>query len=243
MHVRVCQNCLYLQSQVNFLLFLDWLELVFQQKNKEQIIQTVMLCWMLWKGRNEAVWKQHSIDINEVMHFAYSVLSQWISAQDKTFNSFLGFMSQEDGHEHWNLPTRAKIKINTDAALFEESSQYSYAYVIHDHNGDLLEAESKCFQRSICPEMVEAMGLRKVLSWVKRSKRKDVEIGLDCLQVVQFIRSSVTSLSYLGRVVEDGRMLLASLKDQNVLFRFIKRSANNVAHYLARYCCSVAVRR
>lgn len=68
-----------------------------------------------------------------------------------------------------------------------------------------------------------------------------MEIESECLQVVQFIRSSKTSPSYLGRVVKECRKLLVSLKDQNILFRFVKRSANNVAHYLARYSCSAAV--
>lgn len=160
-----------------------------------------MLRWMLWKGRNEAVWKQHSMDINEVVHSAFSMLSQWISAQDKSLNRFLDFMSQEDGHEHCKLPPRNKIKMNTYATLFEESSQYSYVYVIRDHNGDILEAESKYFQGSTSPEMAEAMGIKKALSWVKRNKREEVEIESDSLQVVQFIRSSVTSLSYLRRVL------------------------------------------
>lgn len=39
--------------------------------------------------------------------------------------------------------------------------------------------------------------------------------------------------SYLGRVIEECRSILASLSNKNVRFRFVKRSANKVAHYLA----------
>lgn len=69
-----------------------------------------------------------------------------------------------------------------------------------------------------------------------------MEVETDCLQAVQAIRSSITSLSYLGRVIEDCRALLKGLKDQNVLIRFVKRLANRVSHYLARYSCSIADR-
>lgn len=90
--------------------------------------------------------------------------------------------------------------------------------------------------------MAEAIGIQEILSWVKRRQVTDVEVETDCLHVVQAIRNSVPSFSYLERVIEDYRKLVASLKIQNILFRFIKRFVNNVVHYLARYNCLVANR-
>lgn len=34
-------------------------------------------------------------------------------------------------------------------------------------------------------------------------------------------------------------MLLSELKNRGVSLKFVKRSTNNVAHYLARYSCSI----
>lgn len=45
-----------------------------------------------------------------------------------------------------------------------------------------------------------------------------------------------------GRVVQECRDLLASLRNNYVCFRFVKRSANKVAHFLARNHCSGADR-
>lgn len=153
---------------------------------------------------------------------AYAVLNHWESAKDTSFNQFMCHMTQDDGHERWHLPRLDKIKINTDAAIFEDSSRFSYAMVVRSNTGEFVEARSRCTQGRVAPELAKAMGIREALSWIKQSQVSGVELETDCLQIVQAIRSSVPCYSYLGRVVEECRTLLASLKDQNVLFRFIK---------------------
>lgn len=51
----------------------------------------------------------------------------------------MGFMTHDDGTEHWIPPTFNKVKINTDAAIFLESSYYSHAFVIRNHSSDLIK--------------------------------------------------------------------------------------------------------
>lgn len=43
--------------------------------------------------------------------------------------------------------------------------------------------------------------------------------------------------------MDECRILLEGLQNQNVIIRFVKRSANSLAHYLARYNSSIADRR
>ncbi|KAL8149999.1 hypothetical protein AgCh_006858 [Apium graveolens] len=222
--------------------FREWLQWVLKTYRREEIHRAIMICWMLWKSRNDLVWNQHSMEVFEVVESATTVLNQWRSVQDKSFDNFLGYMSQDDGHEHWKLPQSDKVKINSDAAIFEHDNCYSHAFVVRNHHGQLIEARSKCMQGKISPELAEAIGVREALSWVKDMRYQNVEIETDCLQLVQAIRSSITSLSYLGRVIEDCKGMLVSLKDKNVILRFVKRSANRVSHYLARYNCSIADR-
>lgn len=82
-------------------------------------VAIMLLCNLM---NNDLVWNQHGLDANEVVQSAFAVLNQWTSAQDKTFDQFMGYMIQEDGHEHWQQPTMNKVKINIDAAIFEESN-------------------------------------------------------------------------------------------------------------------------
>ena len=156
---------------------------------------------------------------------------------------FFGLYEPRRRCGQWHKPEHNSVKINTDATLFEEPNRYSYAFVIRDHCGSLVEAGSKCRYRRVSPEFAEAVTTREALSWLKNKNLVNVVLESDCLQVVQLIRSSFSSFSYLGKVIVDCRTLLSGLQNQNVKLRFVRRSANRVAHYLARYSCLVADRR
>lgn len=67
-------------------------------------------------------------------------------------------------------------------------------------------------------------------------------IETDCLFVVQAIRCSSVQFSYLGRVIDECKGLVSELKNRIVTLNFVKRSANKVAHFLARHSSSVADR-
>lgn len=110
-----------------FYSFKDWLQVIFQTYKKEEIQRAIMICWMLWKSRNDLMWNQHSLEVLEVVESAKTVLNQWRSVQDKSLDNFLGYMSQDDGHEHWKLPQYDRVKINSDAAIFEHDNCYSHA--------------------------------------------------------------------------------------------------------------------
>uniref|UniRef100_A0A803PEE1 Reverse transcriptase domain-containing protein n=1 Tax=Cannabis sativa TaxID=3483 RepID=A0A803PEE1_CANSA len=88
------------------------------------------------------------------------------------------------------------------------------------------------FQETLDPALVEAMGVRGALSWLKRRPRQQTFVETDCLTVVQALRSQVKMISLFGIVISECKCLLRELK--NVSICFIKRSANMVAHCLAR---------
>lgn len=179
--------------------FADWLKLVFEQKRKEEVCIVVMICWMLWKSRNDLRWNQSSLGATEVVESAYLVLNQWKSVQDRTFDHTLGYMSQEDGDEHWSLPSVNSVEVNTDdAAIFKESNCYSYAFVIRDHEGNLIEARSSCLRGCPSVELGKALGIKEALSWVKNADLNNVTVESESLQIVQAVRSSFMCYSYLG---------------------------------------------
>lgn len=60
----------------------------------------VMICWVLLKNRNDVVWNQCGKEYTEVCRSAISILNDWKSAQDRSFNFSLGFLTQEDHNEY-----------------------------------------------------------------------------------------------------------------------------------------------
>lgn len=79
-------------------LFSDWLRYVYNQYTGSDLQLIVMLCWALWKCRNEIVWNQRGINVAEVVVLAKATLNQWLCAQDKNFNQSIGHMSQKTVH-------------------------------------------------------------------------------------------------------------------------------------------------
>lgn len=70
------------------------------------------------------------------------VFNNWESAQDRSLDNSIGFITQADGDSHWKQPHMGIIKINIDAALFEVSSSYGHAMVARNHEGIMLETRS-----------------------------------------------------------------------------------------------------
>lgn len=91
-----------------------------------------------------------------------------------------------------------------------------------------MDAFFKFLHGSIKPEVVEAIGVREALSWIKMKQMRHVEVETDILVSVQAIRSKSVMLSYFGRVIEDCKKTIEELKDFDISLKFIKRSANNV---------------
>lgn len=171
---------------------------------------------------------------------AHNSLYQWSRAQYKNTTPTAALLTSEDGRERWTKPVEDTIKINVDAALFNEERKFSLAGVARNYSGQVLEARTSCRTGDVTPEMAEALGVREVLSWIKGKEWQKVIVETDSLTVVQCLRSNLPMLSYFGSVISECKDLLKELP--NVAVFFIRRSANSVAHYLARASYYVADR-
>ncbi|KAL8089169.1 hypothetical protein AgCh_038806 [Apium graveolens] len=143
-------------------------------------------------------------------------------------------MCSANGDEHWTCLNENTIKVNTDAAIFESPKRYSWSFVASDHRGELIEARNKGVLGDVHPELAKAVGIQEALSWIKEQGKADVVVETDFLEAVQAIRSATSKLSYYGRVIQKCKALLDDLRSKNVVLKFVKRSSNNVAHFLAR---------
>lgn len=96
-----------------------------------------------------------------------------------------------------------RVKINADAALFEDNNSYSHAFIVRDHEGKLVEARSRSLTGQPSSDLAEEIDIIEALSWVKNNGCNSAIVESDCLQVVQTIHSLISCLSYLGRVVQE----------------------------------------
>ncbi|KAM6553938.1 hypothetical protein CsatB_014700 [Cannabis sativa] len=199
----------------------------------DYVCRASMLCWALWKSRNNTVWNKRNSTVRDVLVSASITLDHWRKAQENFALSSLSLNNSGDGAELWTKPAENYIKINIDDALFHHENSYGFGIVARDDFGKLIEAKTCYKAGTYSAEVVEALGIKEALSWIKSKNWQKVEIETDSLLAVQAIRSDHNMSSIFGLITKDCFELLLSLID--VKLRFVKRPANRVAHAVARH--------
>ena len=78
----------------------------------------------------------------------------------------------------------------------------------------------------------EALGVKEALSWIKSIHALPIIIEIDCLEVFNAISNNTVYPNGFGLVIDGCRALARSIGE--VTFSFVRRSANTVAHIIAR---------
>lgn len=79
-----CWQQLQVRVQTDSTEFEEWLAAAFKKLGKKGAGLVSMLCWSLWRARNDMVWKNRSSSVMGVVTSAKSYLDQWSRAQDST---------------------------------------------------------------------------------------------------------------------------------------------------------------
>lgn len=138
----------------------------------------------------------------------------------------------EDGAFSWVKLQENIVKVNVDAALFQEHLAFGAGMVGRDYKGELLQARTVLSAGVVQPELAEVMAIKKALSWMEKSGWLEGILKTACLVAAQAIRNRVQMSSLFGDVVEECRVLLNRLNKITMLF--VRRSANMSAHYVAK---------
>ncbi|XP_019178318.1 PREDICTED: uncharacterized protein LOC109173534 [Ipomoea nil] len=136
----------------------------------------------------------------------------------------------------WTPPPRHTLKCNVDAASSIEGA--SYGAVVRDHAGDFVAAKSGRIEGIVDPYMAEAIGVREMLSWLKEQHHRSIIIESDCLSFCNAFNSRSFDLSYVGLIVKQCVLIARDIGDVSITH--VRRSANCVAHELARATGSTA---
>uniref|UniRef100_A0A803PWA8 Uncharacterized protein n=1 Tax=Cannabis sativa TaxID=3483 RepID=A0A803PWA8_CANSA len=225
------------RSSVDFssaasMVYHEWFQQVMVSNNTGQIEEALMVTWAIWNARNQLLWNQKSTAALDVVLSARSNLYQWQSAQQNRFDPLLSSFEIGKEVEHWTKPVGNKIKVNVDGAIFEAYNSFGFGFLARDTFGAVLGAAATSNSGSVAPEIVELIGIKEALSWIKTKSWNSVEVETDCLMAVQAINNNMFLPSTFGMLVHDCQHLLSELS--YVTLSFVKRSANKAAHFLAR---------
>ncbi|XP_074374595.1 uncharacterized protein LOC141715006 [Apium graveolens] len=212
--------------------FSEWLDQMLSRCNQGDRAKIAVVCWAVWKACNDLVWNQKSSQAYKVVESAEEYLKQWKLAQINSNIAPVSSLLEGDGASSWVKPQIDIIKVSVDAAIFKDREEFGFGLVARDHLGGLIKAKSVLRKWVSSPETAEAMAVKEALSWIKQEGWSQVELESDSLVTVQAIRSSMVMRSAFGRIAEECRHSLRQLI--KVSLNFVRRSANMVAHKLAR---------
>lgn len=123
-------------------------------------------------------------------------------------------------------------KINVDAALDPNNNRMGFGFIVRDSAGALISARCLPWNCTYKPNEAEAIAVREALKWIKEINLDNMQLESDCLQVINGINHPNALVSSFDLIINDVRKIALSFI--NLSFLFAKRSANKVAHLLAR---------
>lgn len=135
----------------------------------------------------------------------------------------------------WTKPPEGWIKINIDAACGQGTG--GMGCVVRDDFGDFIRARCNVTTQKMQPREAEALSLREALSRLKDWRNGRCIFESDAKLLVDAINGT-RGRSYFDTIVIDCLELLKHFEE--VLVVFVHKSANNVAHMLARVACSMS---
>ncbi|XP_074374534.1 uncharacterized protein LOC141714940 [Apium graveolens] len=205
-----------------------------QTASSEQLLMIYMLCWSLWQHQNDWVWNRNATSPFGVRSRACSMFTEWQRAREENSGPN---MKQQGVSRSWCKPPAGWIKINVDAACTQNSQQVGVGCIIRDEGGNFLRARSTVLPGRLQPREAEALSLKEAFAWTKEWMNSKCIFEYDAKLLVDAVNSGQGN-TYFHAMVEDCIDILKYFDEVLVCFSF--RSANMVAHELARAAYSMS---
>ena len=184
------------------------------------------------------VWENQRWIARHVLKIAGSTLEQWQEVQHLRLQTFPTFRSHLQIPTRWMKPSNEWLKLNVDGAVFSELRSIGIGCVLRNSIGEFISAMAVLIPLNLAPKEAEIMRVRKALSWLKQMQMTKVLVKMDSQVVFSVLNRTSPASSPFAMLVKDCQDLTNSMS--NIIFIFAKRSANNVAHIVARASCSMA---
>ncbi|XP_050240907.1 uncharacterized protein LOC126689771 [Quercus robur] len=133
----------------------------------------------------------------------------------------------------WSPPSGNLYKLNFDVAVFPDTESTGFGAVIRNNRGAVMAALSAKGPPVSSSEEVEVLACRRALEFAVETGFQEVVVEGDNTTVIRGLTATKPDNSMLGNIYEDARCL--ALKFRKLSANYVRRSANGVAHSLARF--------
>ncbi|KAH7548552.1 hypothetical protein JRO89_XS14G0163100 [Xanthoceras sorbifolium] len=138
--------------------------------------------------------------------------------------------------ERWRVPSPGWVKINSDVAVNIRGRRLGFGVVFRDSTGKVLVSYTSLLLGLFSPNIGEALAILRGLHLAFDLGFSTVCVESDAASVVKQLSSRAISCSDIGLILDDILDLVVVFS--NFSFSSIGRSANKVAHGLAKFALS-----
>ena len=188
-----------------------------------------LICWLAWKlwyERNKVVHGGEYGDPYTILDLSIASFGEWQALNRAPAQV------QAVGPENWSPPQSGCLKLNVDASVLPGVDHIGIGAVLRDEKGIILGAVAKSLEGSFSPFLAECIALREGLIFAKDLNLGPIVVETDAINVVTAVGDNC-ELSIEGPILEDVKQLMAQVHSTGI--QHIRRSANHVAHLLARF--------
>ncbi|XP_031091127.1 uncharacterized protein LOC115996126 [Ipomoea triloba] len=214
----------------------EWLTNNMKQFDKHSCCLMLTICWYIWFARNDMVWNNINHSPSSIVARAKTHLSEWsyMHARDE-----FAPLQHSTSIIKWKNPPPGRLKLNVDAAVNKTRGHMGFGWILRDDQGSFVAAVSTPWYGLFSVKEAEAIAVREALSWLKANNISHCDVEIDALQITQRL-SSPLFYSHFDLILLDVKDLLSSIHDVSI--SHVKRSANRIAHLLARESLSMSER-
>jgi ribonuclease HI len=155
---------------------------------------------------------------------------------EATVGSQISVVATSPSHAKWMLPPPGRLKVNWDASVNQQRRCMGMGVVVRDHNGRLKGAYSTVVPEITDPDVAEAMAAWQAAKFCVVQGFQNIIFEGDSLHTVSVLKTLGSCWTRSRQLIEDTRERLCSLG--SVEIQHIRRTANQAAHYLAKYALS-----
>lgn len=194
--------------------------------SKEWLLVAVVICWKIWHVRNNEVHGGTEGFPSDLLLWAKEFVKLFQEAQGSAL-----VVSSPTPPQIWVPPDPGLIKINVDAAFPNAANFFRISLVARNSDGVCLRWIRKELEGRPLPSEGEAVSVLHGVQEACARNWRHVIIETDCLPVYRYLVNRSSPFISFGATL-DACLSRRSFFD-SLVFSFVKRSGNILAHLLA----------
>ncbi|XP_021753633.1 uncharacterized protein LOC110719026 [Chenopodium quinoa] len=188
--------------------------------------------WAIWGARNSRVMEGEVRSAVEVVKYAQKTIGEVSDARDKKAEGWSVAAGGGELPVVWSKPAVGFLKVNVDNGFVGELA-CGLGAVVRDEVGIVVAVGVQQIKASWEVRIAEAKAIEWGLRVAAGLGVRDLVVESDCLQVIQALKNKTADLSELSLIIDDILLLCSSF--DNVIWSYVKRGGNKVAHFWAHF--------